>query len=196
MNKANDQDDRSPFLDLNLQITDGIVHTKIFDKRDDFNFEIANYPHLDGDVPRATSYGIYISQLIRFARACSEVDDFNHRNITITGRLISQGYRYHKLRKTFSKFFHRNSTLVEKYKCSLRKLIILGISHPDFYGDITYKIRKIRTSQNFYLLFPRLLKKYISRGYNQSILFRTAGLVLDHDVVDHFKSLLGCTVTI
>ena len=43
---------------------------KIYDKQDDFNFEIANFPFLDGDVPRFTSYGIYISQLIRFSRVC------------------------------------------------------------------------------------------------------------------------------
>ena len=54
--------------------------TKIYDKRDDFNFYIMNFPFLDGAVPRTTSYGVYISQLIRFARVSSHVDDFNTRN--------------------------------------------------------------------------------------------------------------------
>ena len=72
-------------------------------KRDDFSFDIVNFPFLDGDVPRSTSYGVYISQLIRFARACSSVEDFNRRNQIITGKLLKQGYRYHKLHKTFSK---------------------------------------------------------------------------------------------
>ena len=49
-------------------------------KRDDFDFDIVNFPFLDGDVPRRPSYGVYISQLIRFARVCSHVDDFNTRN--------------------------------------------------------------------------------------------------------------------
>ena len=53
------------FLDLNLSITNGIVSSKIYDKRDDFNFDIVNNPFLDGDVPRSPSYGVYISQLIR-----------------------------------------------------------------------------------------------------------------------------------
>ena len=57
-----------------------IRYTKIYDKRDDFDFEIVNFPFLDGDVPRSTSYGVYISQLIRFARASSYVADFNTRN--------------------------------------------------------------------------------------------------------------------
>ena len=59
---------------------------------------------LDGDVPRRPSYGVYISQLIRFARASSHVNDFNNRNKFLTAKLLKQGYRYHKLRKAFSKF--------------------------------------------------------------------------------------------
>ena len=54
--------------------------TKIYDKRGDFDFDIVNFPFLDGDVPRSTSYGVCISQLIRFARVYSQVDDFNTRN--------------------------------------------------------------------------------------------------------------------
>ena len=76
LNKANSSDTEAPFLDLNLSITNGIVSSKIYDKRDDFNFEIVNFPFLDGDVPRSPSYGVYISQLIRFAWVCSDVDDF------------------------------------------------------------------------------------------------------------------------
>ena len=52
LNKANSSDTEAPFLDLNLSITNGIVSSKIYDKRDDFNFEIVNFPFLDGDVPR------------------------------------------------------------------------------------------------------------------------------------------------
>ena len=74
----------SPFLDLNLSITNGIVSYKIYDKRDGFNFEIVHFPFLDGDVPRSPSYGLYISQLIRFARVCFNVDDFNNRNLFLT----------------------------------------------------------------------------------------------------------------
>ena len=80
LNKANSSDTEAPFLDLNMSITNGIVSSKIYDKRDDFNFEIVKFPFLDGDVPLSPSYGVYISQLIRFARVCSNVDDFNNRN--------------------------------------------------------------------------------------------------------------------
>ena len=85
-----------------MSITNGIVFSKIYDKRDDFNFEIVNFPFLDGDVPRSPSYGVYISQLIRFARVCSNVDDFNNRSSFLTAKLLKQGYRYHKIRKAFS----------------------------------------------------------------------------------------------
>ena len=69
----------------------------------------------DGDVPRAASYGVYISQIIRFARVSSHVTDFNTRNKLLTAKLLNQGSRYHKLRKAFSKFYRRHSDLVSKF---------------------------------------------------------------------------------
>ena len=84
LNKANSSDTEAPFLDLNLSITNVIASSKIYDKRDDFNFEIVNFPFLDRDVPRSTSYGVYISRLIRFARVCSNVDVINNRNLFLT----------------------------------------------------------------------------------------------------------------
>ena len=81
LNKANSSDTEALVLYLNLSITYGIVSSKIYDKRDDFNFEIVNFPFLDGDVPRSSSYGVYISQLICFARICYNVDDINNRNL-------------------------------------------------------------------------------------------------------------------
>ena len=112
LNKANSSDTEAPFLDLNLSIANGIVSSKIYDKWDDFNFEIVNFPFLDGDVPRSPSYGVYISQLIRFVRVCSNVDGSNNRNLFLTAMLSKQGYRYHKIRKAFSKFYHRHSELI------------------------------------------------------------------------------------
>ena len=71
------------------------------------DFEIVNFPFLDGDGRRSTSYGVYVSQLIRFARASNYVADFNTRNKLLTQKLLKQGYWYHKLCKTFSKFYRR-----------------------------------------------------------------------------------------
>ena len=112
LNKANTSDTEAAFLNLHLSISNDIVSTKIYDERDDFGFEIVNFLFLDGDVPRSTSYGVYISQLIRFARASSIVTDFNTRNKFLTQNLLKQGYRYHKLRKTFSKFYWQYYDLI------------------------------------------------------------------------------------
>ena len=119
-------------MDLNLSISNGTVSTKIYDKRDDFDFDIVNFPFLDGDVPRRTSYGVYISQLIRFTRVSSNVSDFNCRNKALTAKLLMQGYSYHNLRKDFSKFYRRHRELVEKYNVSLGKLLQQGISEQEF----------------------------------------------------------------
>ena len=96
LNKANTSDTEAAFLDLHLSISNDIVSTKIYDKRDDFDFEIVNFPFLDGDIPSSTSYGVYISQLICFASASSYVADFNTRNKLLTQKLLKQGYRCHK----------------------------------------------------------------------------------------------------
>ena len=93
-----------PFLDLNLCISYGTVSTNIYDKRDDFEFAIINFPFLDCNVPRSTSYRVYISQLFRFARASSNLSDFNYRNKAPTAKLLTQGYRYFKLRNRFRNF--------------------------------------------------------------------------------------------
>ena len=108
LNKANISDTEAPFLDLHLSVSNGFVSSKIYNKRDDF-------PFLDGDVPRRASYGVYISQLIRFARVCNHVTDFNARNKCLTAKLLQQGYRYHKFRKTFSQFYRRHYELISKY---------------------------------------------------------------------------------
>ena len=81
LNRANFSDTEVPFLDLNLCTSNGTVSTKNYDKRDDFGFDIVSFPFLDGDVPRHTSYGVYIFQLIRFARASSN----------LTAKLLRQG---------------------------------------------------------------------------------------------------------
>ena len=99
LTKANTSDTEAPFLDLHLSISNGFVSSKIYDKRDDFDFDIVNFQFLDSDVSRSTSYGVYISQLIRFARVSSHMADFNARNKSLAAKLLQQGYRYHKFER-------------------------------------------------------------------------------------------------
>ena len=135
-------------MDLNLCISTCTVSTKIYDKRDDFDFDTVHFPFPDGDVPRRTSYGVYISQLIRFARASSNLD-FNCRNKALSANLLRQDYRYFKVRHAFSKFYRTHSVLVEKYSVSLKIPLQQGISVPEFDGDLVYRFRTIVGKSNF-----------------------------------------------
>ena len=134
---------------MHLSISNDIVSTKIYDKRDDFDIEIVNFPFLDGDVPRSSSYGVNISQLIRFARASSYVADFNTCNKLLSQKLLKQGYRYHKLRKTFSKLFRRYCDLISKFQMGLKSLLRQGLPEPEFYGGLVHKLKKIVGSDIF-----------------------------------------------
>ena len=105
---------KAEFLELHLFISIDTVSTKIYDKRKDFDLEIVNFPFLDGDAPRSTSYGVLIAKLIRFAKASSHVADFNTCNKLLTLKLLKQGYWYHNLRKTFSYFYLKYYDLISK----------------------------------------------------------------------------------
>jgi hypothetical protein len=80
------------FLDFYLEFDDsGQLSTKIYDKRDDFNFKIINFPNMCSNIPASPAYGIYISQLIRYARASSNYSDFLKRHFHLRNRLLDQG---------------------------------------------------------------------------------------------------------
>ena len=182
-------------MDLNLCISNGTVSTKIYDKRDDFDFDIVNFPFL-GDVPWSTSYGVYISQLIRFARASSNLSDFNFRNKARTAKFLRQGYRHSKLRKAFSKFYRRHSALVEKYSVSLKTFLQQSISEPAFYGDLVYRFRKIVGKSSFSEQFRKLINRYKRIGYSLDIMRQTACLVVNPIIADGYASLFNCTTAV
>ena len=92
-NEANSSEIETPCLYLHLSILNGVISCKMYDKRDDFDFEIVNFLYSDGDIPGRASYGVYISQLIRFARVSSHITDFNIRNKLLTAKLLNQGFR-------------------------------------------------------------------------------------------------------
>ena len=105
---------------------------------------------------------------------CSNVDDFNNRNLFLTAKLLKQGYRYHKIRKAFSKFYHRHSELIVKYNIGLKTLLQQGISEP--------------SDQ-----FKKIVKRYIWVGYNLDILRQSACLVLNPITVYSYGFLFNCT---
>ena len=91
LNKANTSEKETSFLDLNIKVIGSDVHTSVYDERDNFGFPIVNFPWWSGDVPRLPSYCVYISQLVRFARCCTSVSDFNSKNLQLTSKQLRQG---------------------------------------------------------------------------------------------------------
>ena len=98
--------------------------------------------------------------LIRFARASSYVTDFNTCNKFLTQKLLKQGYPYHKLSKKFSKFYRRYYDLISKFQVGLKSLLRQGLSEPDFYGDLAYKLKKIVGSYNFSAQFIKIISHH------------------------------------
>ena len=125
---------------------------------------------------------------------CSNVDDFNNRNLFVTAKLLKQGYRYHKIRKTFSKFYHRHSELIVKYNTVLKTLLQQGIPEPIFYGDLVYKFKRIVSKPNFSDQFKKIIKRYIKVGYNLDVIWQSACLVLNPITVYSYGFLFNCTM--
>ena len=130
LNKANASDTEAPFLDLHLSISIDIVSTEMYDKRDDFDFEIVNFPFLDGD---------------------------------------------------------------SKFQFGLKSLLRQGLSEPDFYGDLVYKLKKIVGSNNFSAQFIRIIFHYKKIGYNINELQQTACMVVNPITFGKFAFLFNCT---
>ena len=104
--------------------------TAVYDKRDNFNFNIVNFPYLSSNIPSGPAYGVYISQLVRIGRICSNYTQFAGRHYKLTQRLIHQGFRYSALCIAFRKFAKKYTQVLEKYGCSIRKHIEDGVCLP------------------------------------------------------------------
>ena len=196
LNKANTSDKETSFLDLNIKVIGSEINTSVYNKRDDFGFPIVNFPWLRGDVQRLPSYGIYISQLVRFATCCTSVLDCHSKNLQITSKLLTQGYKYHKIRKAFGKFFRSYSELLSKFgDISFQEYLSKGISHPVFYGDLVYKLKRVKDTPNFFLSGSKIVKRLRRRQYDPVIIERTIGLVLGPSTALYKPFPKHCTLT-
>ena len=136
------------------------------------------------------------SQLVRFARCCTSVLDFNSKNPQITSKLLTQGYRYHKLRKTFGKFFRSYFELLSKFgDISFQEYLSKEISHPVFFGDLVYKIRRVKDTPNFSSSGSKIVKRLRRRQYEPLIIEKTIGLVLGPSTALYRSLLKHCTLT-
>ena len=137
-----------------------------------------------------------IYQLIRFARVCSQAVDFNARNKCLTATLPKQRYRWHKLRKAFSKFYHRHHELVAKFNVGLKSLLYQCLSEPEFYGDLVCKFKRIIIRAEFLIQFREVMICYKRTGYNLNVMQHSACLVINPITVDNFAALLNCILVV
>jgi hypothetical protein len=96
--------------------------TKLYDKRDDFNFLVVNFPFICSKIPAATAYGVYISQLIRYSRACGSYQGFLHRGLLLTRKLLNQWFLLVKLKSSLRKFYGHHHDLVDRYRISVSQM--------------------------------------------------------------------------
>ena len=123
---------------------------------------------------------------------CSNVFDFNNRNLFLTAKLLKQGYRYHKIRKAFSKCYHRRSELIVKYIIGLKTFLQQCLSEPIFYGDVVYKFKRIVGKPNFSDQFKNMVKRLIRAGYSLDIMRQSACLVLNPITAYSYGFLFNC----
>ena len=117
------------YLDLLfIQDKSNNITTKLYDKRDAFGFDIVIFPFISSTIPSAPTYGIYGSQLICYARCCSNYSDFLLPHRAIVTRLLSQGYKVNCLSNTFKKFYGRNTDLVGQYQINFCQMFGDSIS--------------------------------------------------------------------
>ena len=122
--KANKSDHLSDYLDLTFIIdSGGKLSTILYDKRDDFDFHIINFPFLSSNMPSGSLYGVYIFQLMRYAKCCSHYDDFKYRHKCLVCQLLSQDYMALPLEKSFKKFYDKYQYLIEKYQRSVKETV-------------------------------------------------------------------------
>ena len=117
-----DTDGSASYLDIHLEIvSEGRLRTKLYDKRDDFNFPIVNFLFICSNIPAAPAYGVYISQLIRYSRACGSYQDFRDLALLLTRKLLNHRFLLVKLKSSFRKFYARHHDVVDRYGISSHK---------------------------------------------------------------------------
>ena len=115
------------------------------------------------------------------------------RNKCLTTNLLQQGYRYHKLRKTFSKFYRRHYELISKFNVGLKTLLLDGLSEPEFYGDLVNKFKKLTGRNDFSFQFRKIITRFRRIGYNLNVMRQSACLVCNQILVDNYAVFFHCT---
>ena len=101
------------YLDLNIFLQSGIFKYSLFDKRNDFNFNVISYPFLSGNIPKIPTYGVYVSQLIRFCNVSSE--SMQNAVLSLNNKLRKQGFVVQTLKRKFQQFATKYIHLWSKF---------------------------------------------------------------------------------
>ena len=118
------------YLDLRIMSNNSNLTFSVYDKRDDFSFEIVNYPFSDSCIPKRSALGVYVSQLLRYARICSFFQDFKIKSHALVIKLRNQGYKEGDLRRLTLKFFKERQEFLGKYNITNANIFLTNIVHP------------------------------------------------------------------
>ena len=136
------------YLDLLLSIErDGQLLTSLYDKRDDFNFHITNFPFVSSNIPSSPAYCVFISQLIRYASAFCSYKCFILRAAQFSSKLLGQGYVGERLKLSLRNFYGRYGDLIKHYEVSLSQMLhdILGHEHIQWHPQLIRHYTNLRT---------------------------------------------------
>ena len=166
------------YLDLRLLLSidrDGQLRTSLYDKRDDFNFHITNFPFLSSNIPSSPAYGVFMSQLIRYTRACSSYECFILRAVRLSNKLLGQEYVKERLKSSLRKFYGRYGDLTKQYEGPLSRMlhVILDKDHIQWHPPL------ISHYTNYWplliwTLLPNLSFNLIVQGFHRTYATGTA----------------------
>jgi hypothetical protein len=115
LNKQNDNDNQVSYLDLDIKLDEGRFILNIYDKRDNFKFPINNFPYTSSNINENYMLNVYMSQLVRYARICSNIEDFHSKHKYLTNKLIGNGFTMDNIRRKFKLFAMRHGYLLQKW---------------------------------------------------------------------------------
>ena len=173
-----------------------VQSTKIYDKRDDFDFDIVNFPFLDGDVPGVPHMGYTYLNLLDSPELLQILMALTTVIKPLLPDVLDRAIVFFKLRKAFSKFYRRHNASVEKYSVSLKTFLQQGRSEPEFHGYLLYRFKKNVAWSNFSEQFRKLTNHYKRIGYSLDIMRQTACLVVNPIIIDSYASLFNCTTAV
>ena len=115
VNETNVSVQKTNFLDMTISIFRGKFYIRLYDKRNDYDFDVISFPYLDGSIPKGQSYGIFISQLLRYARINTSFSNFISECKKLVTKLVGQYFAVAALRKRFQVLINKHFNVWGKY---------------------------------------------------------------------------------